>query len=44
MQEGKSCKEICDHYYAIHKKIYEWFDCDFDRFGRTSTPEQTVIA
>jgi hypothetical protein len=39
MQEGKTCQQICDHYHAIHKKIYDWFDCDFDRFGRTSTPK-----
>lgn len=44
LEEGKTCKEICDHYYAIHKGIYEWFDCDFDHFGRTSTEEQTKIA
>jgi len=44
LEEGKSCQEICDHYHAIHKKIYEWFDCDFDHFGRTTTEEQTKIA
>lgn len=37
LEEGKTPKEICDHYHAIHKKIYEWFDCDFDHFGRTTT-------
>ncbi len=31
-------------YHAIHKDIYEWFDIDFDKFGRTSTPQQTEIA
>lgn len=43
MQEGKTCQEICDYYNGIHQKIYEWFDCDFDKFGRTTTPQQTVI-
>jgi leucyl-tRNA synthetase len=38
-QEGKTPREICDQYHAIHKKIYEWFDCDFDEFGRTTTPQ-----
>lgn len=38
-QEGKTPQEICDHYHAIHAKIYEWFDCDFDKFGRTTTPK-----
>ena len=42
-QEGKTPREICDYYFAIHKKIYEWFDCDFDTFGRTSTPIHTGI-
>ncbi len=44
LEEGKTCQEICDHYFAIHKKIYEWFDCDFDHFGRTTTENQTEIA
>jgi methionyl-tRNA synthetase len=43
MQEGKTCQEICDYYNGIHRKIYEWFDCDFDNFGRTTTPQQTEI-
>jgi len=41
LEEGKTCQEICDHYYKIHKRIYEWFDCDFDHFGRTTTENQT---
>lgn len=43
LQEGKTPKEICDHYFEIHKKIYDWFDCDFDHFGRTTTDKQTAI-
>ena len=43
-EEGKTCQEICDHYHALHAKIYEWFDCDFDHFGRTTTPKHTDIA
>lgn len=31
-------------YHAIHEDIYEWFDIDFDKFGRTATPQQTEIA
>eukprot|EP00184_Porphyridium_aerugineum_P000270 CAMPEP_0184697858 /NCGR_PEP_ID=MMETSP0313-20130426/4663_1 /TAXON_ID=2792 /ORGANISM="Porphyridium aerugineum, Strain SAG 1380-2" /LENGTH=772 /DNA_ID=CAMNT_0027156699 /DNA_START=48 /DNA_END=2366 /DNA_ORIENTATION=- len=41
--EGVTPKEICDHYHAIHAKIYEWFDIEFDKFGRTSTDSQTKI-
>ena len=39
LEEKKTPKEICDHYFAIHKEIYEWFDCDFDHFGRTTTEQ-----
>ncbi|CAN6458665.1 unnamed protein product [Victoria cruziana] len=43
MEEGCSPSEICDKYHAIHKEIYEWFDICFDHFGRTSSPNQTVV-
>ena len=42
-QDGVTPQQICDKYHAIHAQIYEWFDCDFDKFGRTSTPKQTEI-
>uniref|UniRef100_A0A158QR62 Methionine--tRNA ligase, cytoplasmic n=1 Tax=Haemonchus placei TaxID=6290 RepID=A0A158QR62_HAEPC len=44
LQEGLAPKEVCDKYHVIHKKIYEWFNIDFDIFGRTTTPQQTEIA
>ncbi|GAU17925.1 hypothetical protein TSUD_330490 [Trifolium subterraneum] len=36
---------ICgtDEYHAIHKEVYDWFDISFDKFGRTSAPEQTQV-
>lgn len=43
IQDGKTCQQICDYYHDIHAKIYKWFDCDFDKFGRTTTPKQTAI-
>ena len=43
LQEGKSPRELCDYYHAIHKDIYQWFDISFDNFGRTSTEQQTEI-
>ncbi len=43
IEEGKTPKELCDYYNAIHKDIYEWFNINFDHFGRTSDPEQTTI-
>jgi methionyl-tRNA synthetase len=36
-QEGLTPKQICDKYNKIHTDIYQWFDIDFDHFGRTST-------
>ena len=36
-------KELCDKYHSLHKKIYDWFDIDFDIFGRTSDELHTVI-
>ncbi|KAF9163434.1 putative methionine--tRNA ligase, cytoplasmic protein rar1 [Actinomortierella ambigua] len=44
LEEGVSCQELCDKYYPIHKQCYEWLEIDFDKFGRTTTPEQTEIA
>ena len=43
MEEGKSPRELCDHYYAIHKDIYEWFGIAFDKFGRTSNEQCAEI-
>ena len=42
-EEGKSPRELCDYYHAIHRDIYRWFNIAFDYFGRTSTPQQTEI-
>lgn len=42
-EEGKTPKELCDYYHAIHSDIYKWFNIAFDNFGRTSTPQQTEI-
>jgi len=42
-EEGKSPRELCDYYHAIHSDIYNWFGIAFDHFGRTSTPQQTDI-
>ena len=37
IEEGKNPKEVVDHYREIHKDSYDWFNCDFDCFGRTSS-------
>ncbi|XP_044761926.1 methionine--tRNA ligase, cytoplasmic [Coccinella septempunctata] len=44
LEEGLSCKQICDKYFKIHDAIYKWFNISFDHFGRTSTPQQTEIS
>ncbi len=43
LEEGLTPKQICDKYFTIHKKIYEWFGCSFDCFGRTSTDTHTQL-
>ncbi|KAI9194345.1 hypothetical protein LWI28_005212 [Acer negundo] len=43
MEEKCSPKEICDKYHAIHSEVYKWFNISFDKFGRTSTPQQTEV-
>ena len=37
LQEKCTPQQLCDKYHDLHKKIYDWFDIDFDIFGRTST-------
>ena len=43
LEEGLTAKELCDKYYAIHKEIYEWFECAFDCFGRTSSKDNAEV-
>ncbi|GMH08037.1 hypothetical protein Nepgr_009877 [Nepenthes gracilis] len=43
MEEKCTPQEICDKYHAIHREVYEWFNISFDKFGRTSTPQQTEV-
>ena len=42
-QEGIGCQELCDKYNQLHKRVYDWFNIQFDVWGRTSTKEQTII-
>lgn len=41
LQDGITCQELCDKYFAIHRDVYKWFGINFDIFGRTTTPLQT---
>lgn len=43
IEEGVSPKEITDKYFKIHKKIYDFFLCEPDCFGRTSSKENHEI-
>ncbi|MCF7872169.1 methionine--tRNA ligase [Candidatus Woesearchaeota archaeon] len=36
-------QEAVDYFFKIHKEIYDWFNCDFDCFGRTTSPENKEI-
>ncbi|MCF7901185.1 methionine--tRNA ligase, partial [Candidatus Woesearchaeota archaeon] len=40
---GMTPQEAVDHFFKIHKEVYEWFNCDFDCFGRTTSPENIEI-
>ncbi|KAL3086112.1 hypothetical protein niasHS_009682 [Heterodera schachtii] len=44
LSEGISPQQLCDKFYDLHKKTYDWFSIDFDFFGRTSNPNQKEIA
>ena len=35
--ENLTERGICNKYHEIHKKVYQWFNINFDYFGRTST-------
>ncbi|KAI8608012.1 tRNA synthetases class I (M)-domain-containing protein [Chytriomyces sp. MP71] len=43
LEENLTCQQICDKYHKYHKETYDWFNVDFDHFGRTSFPAQTKI-
>ena len=43
LEEKKTPRELCDFYYNEHRKIYDWFHINFDKFGRTSNDECTEI-
>ena len=37
-------EELCRKYNKIHAEVYEWFEIDFDIFGRTPTRQHTEIS
>lgn len=44
VEEGVTPRQICDKYNSLHAQIYDWFNISFDKFGRTTTEQQTEIA
>ncbi|KAI5958501.1 MES1 [Candida pseudojiufengensis] len=44
LEDGVTPQQLCDKYHKIHKEVYDWFDIEFDYFGRTTTELQTEIA
>ncbi|KIW01282.1 methionine-tRNA ligase [Verruconis gallopava] len=36
-------QELCDKYHAVHAGVYAWFNISFDKFGRTTTQQQTEV-
>lgn len=44
LEDKVTPQQLCDKYHKIHKEVYDWFDINFDYFGRTTTPLQTEIA
>eukprot|EP01022_Parablepharisma_sp_SALTPOND_P013028 TRINITY_DN170_c8_g1_i1.p1 TRINITY_DN170_c8_g1~~TRINITY_DN170_c8_g1_i1.p1 ORF type:complete len:511 (-),score=77.76 TRINITY_DN170_c8_g1_i1:3070-4602(-) len=43
MEEKTTPELICQKYYKLHKDVYDWFEIDFDHFGRTATKLQSQI-
>lgn len=43
MSMGLTPQQAVDHFFKIHKEVYEWFNCSFDCFGRTSSKENIEV-
>lgn len=43
LSEKMSCEELCDKYRVYHKQVYDWFNIEFDEFGKTPTETHTQI-
>ncbi|MFH1174555.1 MAG: methionine--tRNA ligase [archaeon] len=43
LELGITAKECCDRFFATHKELYDWFECAFDCFGRTSSKENAEV-
>ena len=43
LEEGLTPKQLVDKYFKIHTEIYNWFLCDYDCYGRTSSQQNYEI-
>lgn len=43
LEVGVTPQQLCDEFHEKHKAVYDWFEIDFDYFGRTTTEKQTHI-
>lgn len=43
LEMGTTPQALCDEFNAKHKAVYDWFEIEFDYFGRTTTAKQTEI-
>ncbi len=43
LEENLNPKELCDKYFPIHKKAYDFFEINYDFFGRTTLPLHYLI-
>lgn len=43
-EEKLTPKQLVDKYFKIHTEIYDWFNCSFDCYGRTSDKENYEIS
>jgi methionyl-tRNA synthetase len=42
-KEGLTCMELCDKYHALQKQAFDWFECSYDTFGRTTNAQHVEI-
>ena len=43
IKENLTPIQVCNKYHEIHKKVYDWFNCSFDIFGRTTNEKHREI-
>lgn len=44
LKEGKTPRELCDHYNALHREVYEWFGLEYVFFRAWGKFDQLVLS